>query len=112
MRLIRDIAAMVEQIVPGSHVKYAAGGGPDLRCYRVNCDKIARTLPAFRTQWTVRDGIEQLYRAYKAKRLTADEFLGRKFIRIRHLKMLLESGELNGDLRWRVPGIRQEHIGL
>lgn len=109
---IRDIAAMVEQIVSGSRIKYAAGGGPDLRCYRVNCDKIARTLPALRTQWTVRDGIEQLYRAYKAQRLTADEFLGKKFIRIKHLKMLLESGELNGDLRWHVPGIQQEHIGL
>ena len=49
---IRDVASMVEEIVPGSRVKYAEGGGPDLRCYRVNCDKIARTLPEFRPQWT------------------------------------------------------------
>ena len=42
---IRDVASMVEEIVPGSRVKYAEGGGPDLRCYRVNCDKIAHTLP-------------------------------------------------------------------
>jgi nucleoside-diphosphate-sugar epimerase len=47
---IRGVAAMAEEIVPGSRVKYAEGGGPDLRCYRVNCDKIARTLSEFQQQ--------------------------------------------------------------
>ena len=27
-------------------------GGPDKRCYRINCDKIRRVLPNFRPQWT------------------------------------------------------------
>ena len=83
---IRDVASMVEEIVPGSRVKYAEGGGPDLRCYRVNCDKIARTLPEFRPQWTVRRGIEQLYTAYKEHGLTFEEFTGTRYIRIKHLK--------------------------
>ena len=73
---------MVEEIVPGSRVKYAEGGGPDLRCYRVNCDKIARTLPEFRPQWTVRRGIEQLYVAYKEHALTVEEFTGTRYIRL------------------------------
>jgi nucleoside-diphosphate-sugar epimerase len=107
---IRDIASIVEQIVPGSRIKYTAGGGPDVRCYRVNCDKIARMLPAFRARWTLRNGIEQLYRAYKAQRLSADEFSGEKFIRIKHLKRLLEGGELNNDLRWCMLNIRHEQI--
>src|SRR6266550_5324628 len=71
---IRDVASMVEEIVPGSHVKYAEGGGPDLRCYRVNCDKIARTLPEFRPRWSVRRGIEQLYSSFKTHSLTLEEF--------------------------------------
>ena len=37
---IRDIAAMVQEVVPGCAVKYMEGGGPDPRCYRVNCDKL------------------------------------------------------------------------
>jgi nucleoside-diphosphate-sugar epimerase len=97
---IRDIAAMVEEIVPGSHVTYAEGGGPDLRCYRVNCDKIARTLPEFRPQWTVRRGIEQLYAAYKEHALTAEEFSGPRYIRIKHLRSLLAATRLDSDLRW------------
>jgi len=97
---IRDIAAMVEEIVPGSRVKYAEGGGPDLRCYRVNCDKIARILPEFRPQWTVRRGTEQLYAAYKEHGLTVEEFTGTRYIRIKHLRSLLASSRLDPTLRW------------
>jgi nucleoside-diphosphate-sugar epimerase len=97
---IRDVAAMVEEIVPGSRVRYAAGGGPDRRCYRVNCDKIVRTLPEFRPQWTVRRGIAQLYAAYQAHGLTADEFTGTRYIRIKHLRALLADARLDQNLRW------------
>jgi nucleoside-diphosphate-sugar epimerase len=98
---IRDVAAMVEQIVPGSRVRYAEGGGPDLRCYRVNCDKIARTLPQFQPRWTVRHGIEQLYLAYKTHHLTFDEFMGTRFTRIKHIKGLQGKGQLDATLRWQ-----------
>jgi nucleoside-diphosphate-sugar epimerase len=97
---IRDIASMVEEVVPGSRVKYAEGGGPDFRCYRVNCDKIARTLPDFRPQWTVRRGIEQLYYAYKERGLTLEEFIGTRYLRIKHLQSLLSSSCLDPTLRW------------
>lgn len=98
---IRDVAAMVQEIVPGSCVKYAEGGGPDLRCYHVNCAKIARTLPEFRPQWTVRRGIEQLYNAYKEHGLTLEEFTGARYIRIKHLTSLLSTSRLDPSLRWR-----------
>jgi len=97
---IRNVAAMVEEIVPGSRVKYAEGGGPDLRCYRVNCDKIARTLPEFRPQWTVRRGIEKLYAAYKNHALSFEEFTGTRYIRLKQLKSLLASSRLDPTLRW------------
>ena len=97
---IRDIATMVQEIVPGSRIKYADGGGPDLRCYRVNCDKIARTVPEFRPQWTVRRGIKQLYVAYKEHALTVEEFTGTRYIRIKHLSNLLATDRLDSNLRW------------
>jgi len=107
---IRDIATMVEEIVPGSRVKYAVGGGPDLRCYRVNCDKIARTLPEFRPQWTVRRGIEQLYAAYRDHALTLEEFTGTRYIRIKHLRSLLSSARLDSSLRWSSQASSTSHI--
>jgi len=98
---IRDIAQAVQDIVPGSKIKYAPGGGPDPRCYRVDCEKLAKTLPEFTPQWTVPDGIMQLYQAYKDNQLTVDEFLGMKYLRIKHVKNLQQTGQLDSMLRWQ-----------
>ena len=49
-------------------VTFADGASPDIRNYRVNCDKIAETLPAFQPMWTVRKSVEELYEAYQAQR--------------------------------------------
>jgi nucleoside-diphosphate-sugar epimerase len=97
---IHDVADMVKDIVPDSKIKYAEGGGPDPRCYRVDCGKLTRTLPEFQPQWSMRRGIEQLYNSYKRHGLTLDEFIGTKFMRIKHIKKLLDEGRLDTALRW------------
>jgi nucleoside-diphosphate-sugar epimerase len=97
---IRELADMVQEIVPGSKVTYLPGGGPDPRCYRVDCTKIAATLPAFKPQWDARRGIEQLHEAYKRYGLTADQFLGTRYLRIKHITELAEHGRIDRELRW------------
>ena len=97
---IRDVADMVKDVVPGSRIRYAEGGGPDPRCYRVNCDKIARTLPEFRPQWTVRRGVEQLYGAFKEHGLTIDEFQSTKYLRLKQIKKLQAEQRIDETLRW------------
>lgn len=99
---IRDIAQMVQEVVPGSTVTYAKGGGPDPRCYRVDCEKLATTLAGFMPQWTVRRGIEQLYAAYHTARLAKEDFLGNKYLRIQHIRALQRDGRLDDTLRWQV----------
>ena len=68
---ISELADIVAETVPGCHIEYAAGGGPDKRCYRVSCDKIRRVLPNFRPQWNARKGAQELYDAYRAAGLSA-----------------------------------------
>jgi nucleoside-diphosphate-sugar epimerase len=97
---IRDVAELVGAVVPDSVITYAEGGGPDLRCYRVDCSKIARALPEFQPRWTVRRGIEQLYAAYDLHDLSASEFMGTKYLRIKRIKQLQSEGRLDGSLRW------------
>jgi nucleoside-diphosphate-sugar epimerase len=99
---IRDVAELVRQAVPESVVTYAEGGGPDARCYRVNCDKIARTFPEFHTRWNVARGVEQLYRAYREYGLTADDLSGTRYFRINRIQQLQGAGRLDRSLRWRV----------
>lgn len=97
---IREVADIVEAVIPGSKVTYAEGGGPDKRCYRVNCDKIRETLPGFVPEWTVRKGVEELYGAYAREALTAADFTSSRYLRIKRVKALQESGRLDEDLRW------------
>jgi len=96
---VRDLARMVAETVSGSRVRYAPGGGPDPRCYRVSCDKLAATLPEFRPRFSVRDGIEQLYDAYRSAPLTEADFVDR-FVRLRHVRRLLDERRLDSALRW------------
>lgn len=98
---IRDVANLVAEIVPRCEVSFAPGASPDTRNYRVDFTKAETRLPGFQPVWTLRMGIEELYRAYTAASLTADEFLGPRYYRLRTVKRLQERGALTEDLRWR-----------
>ena len=100
---IRELADMVAEVVPGARATFAEGGGPDKRSYRVDCAKITRVLPDFEARWTVRRGIDQLYKAYERHGLTYDEFTGASYLRLKRVQELQGRGRLDDDLRWRVP---------
>jgi len=97
---IRELADIVADVVPGCHVEYASDGGPDKRCYRVNCDKIHRVLTSFRPQWTARMGALELYEAYRTVGLTAKDLETGRYLRICHIQRLLQSDRLDASLRW------------
>jgi nucleoside-diphosphate-sugar epimerase len=96
---IRDVASIVQDVVEGCTIKYMEGGGPDPRCYRVNCDKIGRHLPGFRTEWTVRKGAEELYQAFVQHGLTEEQFDG--YTRLKRIQQWLAEGQLDDSLRRR-----------
>ncbi len=98
---IRELADIVKEVVPGSRVEYAEGGGPDPRCYRVDFAKIHRLLPEFKPQWNARRGAEELYAAYKVAGLVLEDCEGPRFKRIDHLKQLLAAGRVDATLRWK-----------
>lgn len=100
---IRDLAEIVEKVVPGARASFATGGGPDKRSYQVDCSKIARVLPDYEPRWTVPRGVEQLYDAYARNGLTFEEFTGSRYLRINRVRELQEAGRLDDELRWRLP---------
>ncbi len=59
---IRELAEIVAETVPGCAITYAEDAGPDKRCYRVDCEKILRVLPAFQPRWDARKGARELPR--------------------------------------------------
>ncbi len=97
---VRELAEIVQDTVPKCKIHYAEGAGPDKRCYRVDCTKIAQALPAFKPQWNARRGAEQLYQAYRRFGLTLDDLEGAKYLRIQRVKGLQGEGRLDSMLRW------------
>jgi nucleoside-diphosphate-sugar epimerase len=97
---IRDLAHTVASVVPDCEVSLASDAAPDKRCYRVDCNRIAREVPGFKPQWTIARGAQQLYETYQQVGLSLEEFEGQRFQRIAHVKHLIETGKLDTSLRW------------
>lgn len=97
---IRDLAETVAGVVPDCEVSLASDAAPDKRCYRVDCNRIAREVPGFKPQWTIARGAQQLYETYRKVGLSLEEFEGPRFQRIAHVKQLVETGKLDTSLRW------------
>jgi nucleoside-diphosphate-sugar epimerase len=96
---ISEVAEIVEAVVPGSRVQYAEGGGPDVRSYRVNCDRLPEVVPAYRPGWTVQRGVEELFEAFTRHSITLEDFESSRFLRLKHVRELQERGMLDEQLR-------------
>jgi nucleoside-diphosphate-sugar epimerase len=103
---VRDLADIVRTVVPGCEVEYAADGGPDKRCYRVDCGKLRRALPDFELNWNARTGAEQMFATFREFGLTASDVQSHRFFRVRTIQELLNSGRLDTDLRHGHPPLR------
>jgi nucleoside-diphosphate-sugar epimerase len=97
---IRDLAEVARDAVPNSEVSFADGAGPDKRNYRVNCDKIRRTLPDYKPRWNCRRGAVELYETYQKFGLKLEDFEGPKYRRITHIQELIKAKKLDENLRW------------
>jgi nucleoside-diphosphate-sugar epimerase len=98
---IREVARLVEDVVPGSTITFAEGAGPDKRNYRVSCERIETEVPGFQPVWTVRKGIEELYDAFVSNGLTVEVLGSWRLQRIAWIRQLIAEGRLGTDLRWR-----------
>jgi nucleoside-diphosphate-sugar epimerase len=102
---VRDLAEIVEEVVGDCEIEYAGSGDPDPRSYRVDFTRFHETFPGAGLRWTAREGARELVDAYREIGLTLDEFEGDRYIRLKHLRLLLDRGDLDPELRWRAAGV-------
>jgi nucleoside-diphosphate-sugar epimerase len=95
---IRDVALQVSEAL-GCPVTFAETAGPDKRDYRVDFTKIGELLPAFKPQWTVAKGIQELAADMGSFGLSAEDFDGPRFVRLARISELLANGFLDDELR-------------
>ena len=97
---VREIAECVGRAFPGCRITVGAPGGDD-RSYRVSFDKIASKLPGFAAQWTAEQGAEELRRLFERIEFSAETYAARPFTRLKQLKYLQRTGQVDEDLYWR-----------
>lgn len=97
---IKEIAQIVKGTVEGSEIEFAEDAGPDIRCYKVNCDKIKDTL-GFRTIWNAKKGAREVYNVIKREGLTLEEFEGPRYRRLDALKKSILDGLIDKNLHRR-----------
>ena len=97
---VREIAECVGRAFPGCKITVGASNGDD-RSYRVSFDKIASKLPGFEAKWTAEQGAEELRRLFERIEFSADTYAARSFTRLKQLKYLQRTGQIDDDLYWR-----------
>jgi nucleoside-diphosphate-sugar epimerase len=96
---VRQIADIVAAAIPDSRVTYAPGGGPDLRSYRVDFSKLARTFPGLAIVEGVQGGVVELADAYRGSGMSREVFEGPMFVRLAWIRTLIKSGQIDSELR-------------
>ena len=103
---IREVADIVGRVFPGCEVTVGKRGG-DLRSYRVSFAKIQELLPEFRCSWDPELGARQLLEVLSRVELSHDDFLSRKFTRLKQIEYLLRTKQIDEHFRWRPLGLVQ-----
>ncbi|HYM27306.1 MAG TPA: SDR family oxidoreductase [Steroidobacteraceae bacterium] len=97
---VRELAEIVASEFPGCAVSVGAKSG-DTRSYRVNFDRIHRELPGFQCRNTARDGARQLHELFERIQMSPDTYAFRAFTRLKQLKYLQATQQIDADFRWR-----------
>jgi len=96
---IREIAEIVASEFPGCEVSTGSSAG-DNRSYRVSFDRIHRELPGFKCRYTARDGAHQLHELFERIQMAPEIYQFRAFTRLKQLKYLQASRQVNDELYW------------
>jgi len=97
---IREIAQIVADEFPGCEVTAGPPSG-DNRSYRVNFDRIHAELPGFSCRFTARDGARQLREVFERIQMSPDTYQFRAFTRLKQLKYLQSTNQIDGEFYWR-----------
>lgn len=97
---IREIAHQVAEVFPGCEVSTGPAAS-DNRSYRVSFDKIATRLPGFECRWSARAGIEELRALFERIEFTPEMYQARPYTRLKELKYLSRTRQIDEDFYWR-----------
>ena len=95
-----ELAEIVTKTVPGCTLEVLAQPGADQRTYKADFGKFAKVFPKFEWKWDAVKGAQELYETFERIDLTREMFTDKRFTRLKWLRHLLDTKQLNDKLRW------------
>jgi nucleoside-diphosphate-sugar epimerase len=83
---VRDVAALVQELVPAAEIEFTGEVGNDPRSYRVNFDLLSQLVPDFSLQYSLRSGMAELYGKLVEHGFSRTDWEGDQFVRLRRLR--------------------------
>lgn len=96
---VKQIAEIVADAFPGCGLTFGNSDG-DNRSYRVSFDKIHAQLPGFRCRHDAAFGAAQFHTLFERLNMTRETFEFRSFTRLKQLKYLLETHQIDPKFFW------------
>lgn len=96
---IKEIAEAVAEEFPNCALTIGKSEG-DNRSYRVSFDKINAQLPGFQCQMNLKTGAKELKDLFKRIELDKSIFNFRAFTRLKQIKYLMDSNQVDENLFW------------
>lgn len=106
---VSELAEIVAAEVPDCSIAYAPGGGPDRRCYRVDCSKILAHVPEFACEVSIQQGAAEMLTAFAKDGLEKDDISEGRFARLPAIARRRAAGELDDSLRRNSAGNELSH---
>ena len=97
---VRQIAEIIGDLVPGCTLTFGDSSA-DKRNYRADFTKIHTELPGFECSWTVERGARELLDILARIGFDEDLYRFRGHTRIKQIKHLVDTGQVDDDLLWK-----------
>jgi nucleoside-diphosphate-sugar epimerase len=97
---IRQIAQVISDLVPGCTLQ-VGDSSADARNYRADFTKIHEQLPGFSCEWDVERGAKDILDVFARIGFDEDLYRWRGHTRIKQIKHLLATGQIDDDLLWQ-----------
>ncbi len=97
---VREIADAISDVFPGCTVTFGKND-EDERSYRVSFNKINELIPSFKCTMNLEAGAREFRKLFEEIDFSLEDFEFSPYTRIKQLKLLLQTGQLDQQLYWR-----------
>jgi len=91
---VKDVASRVKKSLTDASIVFTGEVGNDPRNYRVNFDLLSNVIPDFKLEYTLSSGMVELHEKLEKMNFSAEDFDGKKFVRLRLLKDFLADNKI------------------